>query len=172
MNKNIYKLVEVLVKSDFLSLESGSKVIAKNGLSYTFSDPFDISRSIKEFLKSLRDLKRRGKKMNVNIYVEDSFKKSFLEMCFMEANVARNVNVISSMKDIQKLSKDNQLLIVLGNPEESTYKSLLLKKFYRFHVINNHTYQSVNGGYVFHSSMSDMKKLVFLALLILKIVKF
>jgi len=171
MNKSIYRLIDVLVKSDFLSLESASKVIAKKDLSYTFSDPFDISRSIKEFLKSLRDLKKRGKKMSINIYVEDNFKKNFLEMCFTEANVVRNVNIITSMKDVQNLAKDNQLLIIIGNPKESKYKNLLLNKFYRFHVINNHIRQSVCGCYVVHNSMSDMKKLVFLVLLILKVIK-
>lgn len=171
MSKNIYKLIDVLVKSDFLSLQSGSKVVAKKDLNYTFSDPFDVSRSIKEFLLSLKDLKKRGGKMGVNIYVEDNFKKNFLQMCFTEANVIQNVNIITSMKEVQKLAKSNQLLVIIGNPEESKYKNLLFNKFYRLHVINNYAHQKVGGCYVIHNSMSDMKKLIFLILLILKVIK-
>lgn len=170
MNENIYKLVSILVKSDFLSIDQTSKMSSKTGLKYSFSDPFEVSRSIKEFLRSLKDVKNRGKIM-VNIYVEDKFKKNFFEMCFKEANVIQNVNVITSMKEVNKLSKENQLLLIVGCPKESKYKDLLLNQFYRIHVINTRGTQKIDGCYVIPNSMSDFKKIIVIVLLILKVIK-
>jgi len=170
MNENIYKLVDILVKSDFLSIEPMSQVVAKKSLNYKFTDPFEISRSIKEFLRSLKDVRSKGKVV-MNIYVEDKFKKYFLEMCFKEANLIQNINIITSIKEVQKLSKENQFLLIIGYPKERKYRDLLLNQFYRFHVINNRGQQRVDGCYVIHTSMSDVKKLVFLVILILKVIK-
>lgn len=170
MNKNIYKLIEVLVKADFLALERTSEIIASKNLTYKFLDPFVMTRSIKEFLRSLKDVKAKGNVM-VNIYVEDKFKKHFLDMCFEEANVNSSVNVITSMKEVHKLVKDNQLLLVIGSLKEGKYKDLLLHQFYRIHVINTHQHQKIDGCYVIPNSMADLKKIVFLILLILKVIK-
>lgn len=170
MNKNIYKLIEILVKADFLALERTSEIIASKNLTYKFLDPFVMTRSIKEFLRSLKDVKAKGNVM-VNIYVEDKFKKHFLDMCFEEANVNSSVNVITSMKEVHKLVKDNQLLLVIGSLKEGKYKDLLLHQFYRIHVINTHQHQKVDGCYVIPNSMADLKKIVFLILLILKVIK-
>lgn len=170
MNKNIYKLVDVLVKSDFLTLERTSQVIASKNLTYKFLDPFEITRSVKEFLRSLRDVKTRGDVM-VNIYVEDKFKKHFLDMCFAEANVHSNVNVITSMKEVHKLVKENQLLLVIGSLKEGKYRDLLFHQFYRIHVVNSRQHQKIDGCYVIPNSMTDLKKIVFLILLILKVIK-
>ena len=88
MNKNIYKLVDILVKADFLTLERSSQVVASKNLTYKFLDPFEITRSVKEFLRSLRDVKNKGNVM-VNIYVEDKFKKHFYRIfkyCFIHTN--------------------------------------------------------------------------------------
>jgi len=166
MNENIYKLVNILVKSDFLSIDQTSKM----SLKYKFSDPFEVSRSIKEFLRSLKDVKSQGK-VTINIYVEDKFKKNFFDMCFKEANVVQNVNVITSMKEAHKLSKENQLLLIVGCPKESKYKDLLLNQFYRIHVINNRGAQKIDGCYVIPNSMSDFKKIIVIVLLILKVIK-
>ncbi len=169
-SKNFYKLVDVLVKSDFLTLEKTSQVVANKNLKYKFLDPFEITRSIKEFLKSLKDVKAKGR-IIVNIYVEDKFKKHFLDMCFTEANVMSNVNVITSMKEVHKLKKEDQVLLIVGSLKESKYKDLLLHQFYRIHVINSHSSQKIDGCYVIPNSMSDLKKIVLLILLILKIIK-
>lgn len=170
MNENIYKLIDILVKSDFLSIEPTFQVVAKKSLSYKFLDPFETSRSIKEFLRSLKDVKAKGK-FTINIYVESKFKKNFLEMCFKEANVIQNVNIITSMKEVQYLSRENQLLLILGYPKENRYKDLLLNQFYRLHVINNRGHQKIGGCYVISNSMADLKKLTVLILLILKVIK-
>ncbi len=170
MNKNIYKLVDVLVKSDFLVLERASQLVGSKNLTYKFLDPFEITRSVKEFLRSLKDAKAKGG-VKINIYVEDKFKKYFLDMCFAEANVCSQVNVITSMKEINKLSKDNQILLVIGSLREGKYKDLLLHQFYRIHVVNGRQHQKVDGCYVIPNSMSDLKKIVFLILLILKVIK-
>lgn len=170
MNENIYKLISILVKSDFLSIDQTSKTTFKTGLKYKFSDPFEVSRSIKEFLRSLKDVKNKGK-FTINIYVEDKFKKNFFEMCFREANVVQHVNVITSMKEVHKLSKENQLLLIVGSPKESKYRDLLLHQFYRIHIINNRISQKVDGCYVIPNSMSDFKKIIVIVLLILKVIK-
>lgn len=170
MNKSIYKLVDVLVKSDFLILERTSQIVASKNLAYKFLDPFEITKSVKEFLRSLRDVKANGDIM-VNIYVEDKFKKHFLEMCFAEMNAQSNVNVITSMKEVHKLSKENQLLLVIGSLKEGKYKDLLFHQFYRIHVVNSRQHQKVDGCYVIPNSMTDLKKIVFIILLILKVIK-
>lgn len=170
MNKNIYKLVDVLLKSDFLTLERTSQVVASKHLTYKFLDPFEITRSVKEFLRSLRDVRSNGTVM-VNIYVEDKFKKHFLDMCFSESNVHSNVNVITSMKEVHKLVKENQLLLVIGSLKEGKYKDLLFHEFYRIHVVNGRQFQKIDGCYVIPNSMTDLKKIVFLIILILKVIK-
>jgi len=172
IKRDIYTFIQNLAKLDFLSFKSDEYSLMTHKFEYQFFNPLLVSRSLKELFLSLIETKKLFGILNINIYVSDSFQQRFLELCFKYSNVSKNkICVITSLKELSKFSRSNQILLVLDNLTENNYKSLLFHKFYKIHIINTQNLQELEGAYIIPNSVSDLKKLLIFVILILKVLK-
>lgn len=168
-----------LINSDFAIVPSlKNQTHLKSRLKINSFYKFDIlnilelNKTLKQFSRLLFFL-RQQQNYCIYILVEDKYSNALLTKVFQELSINLSISIVDTLPIIN--SKDNKVnvMLVLGNLSYN-YKNIIENKlfFNRIFLINKFNIKSekdFNGIYKIYNDINDIKKIIFLTILMSKI---
>jgi hypothetical protein len=169
LNKGDFNcLTRNIINSDFLILDTKSYRHSKFQKKYKILSINEVIKNIKEFCRTLKLLNNKSN-FQLLIYVENNFNKSILDLLLQ--NINKDIKIVASTAEISKKLSFSSILIVIGNIEDNKLKSLLSNNIYLMHIISEQISPIISGTYNMQNSVLNIKKLIFLATILLTIIK-
>lgn len=174
-NKNLF--LKSLIESDFLFLEqkarpqlkflnSFSKINKNSG--WTFIDPVETTKNIKQLVRTLRFLKNQNSTF-LHCLVENKQYLDIIQTFLKSVSLVTPVSVKETLPN-KNLSPDTlQLLILLNfslNNKETFLKRLFDKNIFLISKINSKLEKNNWGTYKIYNDLMDIKKIIFLLVII------
>jgi hypothetical protein len=136
-------------------------------------DVFELLKSFKRFVRSFYFLnKGLNKKMLVHICTDNLQHIKFLNILFKKYNLNILLNVTHLLPRLNFNFFDLKSVLVLEKfLSYNNFKSLSFNHFFLVHEINTFTNDTNYGSFKIYNNFSDFKKLLFIGILLLQILK-
>lgn len=136
-------------------------------------DTFEVLKSFKRFLRSFYFLtKGINKKMLVHICTENFQNIKFLNILFNKSSLKVFLNVTHLLPRLSFNYFDSKSVLFLEKfLSFNNFKSLSYNHFFLVHEINTFTNSTDFGSFRIYNNFTDFKKLLFLGILLLQILK-
>lgn len=180
MKKNLLFLKNI-VSSDFSVVRSNvlnlNRVSAAVKTTYGFNKSQDyihldllvLNKSLKQFLRAVRYLKTK-KRSTLTIYIKDLHFCNLLIKLLGNSELKTRVFIKSSLKKIEKTTAKRNLLLLLDAEFACTaaLKQFTENSFFLIHKINTSSETTNSGVFKLFNDVKELKKMIFLVLLIKK----
>ena len=169
-----------LIDSDFLfvrpssySRESNSKMRLNLGLSNNLeiANILDLNKSLKQLIRLIKDFTKTPA-FSIFIWVEEHSTVELLNHLLKKKNSLVQIDIKTTPPSQKKNSKVPQFLLILGTPY-GYYNSSIYYNFFQANIflickINSESDKNLFGCYKVFNDLSDIKKIIFLSVLINK----
>jgi hypothetical protein len=134
---------------------------------------FELLKSIKRFLRSFQFLNKWDeKKTLLHICIDNSQYINFLNILFEKYKLNTTLNISTLLPDVSLKSKELRSILILDKLlSTNNYKNLNFYQFFLVHEINSFTNLNNSGVYKVYNNLNDFKKLLFLGIFLLQIIK-
>jgi len=182
-NNQIQKsLVYNLIAFDFIFLTSSTKKISNLATKkYKVSKKFyvvrlaifELLKSIKRFLRSFQFLNKwKDKKTLFYICIDNPQYIQFLNILFEKYDLNTTLNISSLLPEGSLKSNELKSILILDKfISSSNYKNLNFYQFFLVQEINSFNNLNNSGAYKVYNNLNDFKKLLFLGVFLLQILK-
>jgi hypothetical protein len=140
-------------------------------LSFSYMDITSLNKELKQLVRLLQNLKKAGVCPHIHIWVENQLLVMLLTKIFSIKNLALNIFITTAAPAV--CIKDPSLVLILGVPYLKFNNTLVEKIFNskNFLVVKINSVLETNSFFTYKSlnSLVDIKKFVFLSILIKKI---
>ena len=171
--------LKTIIESDFLIINKKAKgVVIKTTDSlkynnYTILNLLETNRNLKQFLRILQFLKKQNN-YSLNILIEEDQMRSLFQDYFNKHLKDNNINIINKISSLKGKEKINLLIVFEDLIYNETKKNLIIEKLISrncFLVVklNCETELKTLGYYKIYNEMSDIKKIIFIFSIILKV---
>lgn len=169
-----------LIDSDFLFVRSTAcnrvsslKMDLQLGLSKNLgvADILESNKSVKQLIRTIKLLSKTPA-FSVYIWVEDSSVAELLNNLLKKESMSISVDVKSTAPSQNKDRQATQLLLILGAPSgyvsSNIFYNFFQKNIFLICRINSQQETNLFGCYKIFNDLNDIKKIIFLSLLISK----
>ena len=170
-----------LIDSDFSLVKSSknlnhfnSKVQLDSLNQFNVLNILELNKTLKQFSRFLFLLKKQNNK-NYCIYVlcEDKFLNALLNKLFIELVLNKTIIVSETLPLIKHNTDTTNLALILGdlsyNYKNILEKNLFFNNIFIVHKINTKYEKNFLGFYKIYNDITDLKKIIFLVILMSKI---
>ena len=136
-------------------------------------DAFELLKSFKRFLRSFYFLNKGfNKKMLVHICTENLQSIKFLNILFKKYSLSILLNITHLLPRLSFNHFDLKSVLFLEKfISSNNFKSLSFNHFFLVHEINTFTNVNNYGSFKIYNNFSDFKKLLFIGILLLQVLK-
>jgi len=133
----------------------------------------ELLKSIKRFLRSFQFLNKwKDKKTSFHICIDNPQYINFLNILFEKYNLNTTLEISTSLPESSlKANKLKSILILDKFISNNNYKSLNFYQFFLVQEINSFNNVNNSGAYKVYNNLNDFKKLLFLGIFLLQILK-
>lgn len=134
---------------------------------------FELLKSIKRFLRSFQFLNTwKDKKTLFYICIDNPQYIQFLNILFEKYDLNTTLNISSLLPEGSLKSNELKSILILDKfISSSNYKNLNFYQFFLVHEINSFNNINNSGAYKVYNNLNDFKKLLFLGIFLLQILK-
>ena len=177
MTKKINLLfLKNLIESDFLILNDTSShlltYLKTKSLTNSSLDIFQLSKTLKQFIRILQFLHKRKKK-NLYFLLSNYVQLRLFKTAFKTSNFEYPLQLNTSFKNekFRKISSSKAIFFLDKSlsKNKNLFNSLVLDNVFLIGSVNSHFEKFGWGTYKVHNDLIDFKKILFLSLVISKI---
>jgi len=172
-------LVKSLIESDFLLVENVKhknlkhfhSEISLNSFSNSSLEIFQLTKTIKQFIRALQFLKG-CKKKHLYILLENQQYIEILELFFAEKKTNCLFRIKSNLVGEKEFRSFSQLFLMLDSTlkvNQNIFRRFFESNIFLVQKINSILEKQNFGSYKIYNNMIDYKKIIFLAVLIEKV---
>jgi hypothetical protein len=134
---------------------------------------FELLKSIKRFLRSFQFFNKwKDKKTLFYICIDNPQYIKFLNILFEKYNLNTTLNISTTLPKFCLKSNELKSILILDKfLSNSNYKNLNFYKFFLIKEINSFNNVNNSGSYKVYNNLNDFKKLLFLGIFLLQILK-
>lgn len=170
-----------LIDSDFSVVDLGSKKKSfniKSSIKLNTLGTLDVlnllelNKSIKQLVRILQFLKSNFKS-HLYILAEDKYLVSFLSQYLKDYSLTTSIQIKTTLPTNKEIIDEPRLVLILGNSSHH-FQTVVKKKFVDNNIflvskINLNVETNFFGAYKIFNDLNDIKKIVFLIILLTKI---
>ena len=134
---------------------------------------FELLKSIKRFLRSFQFFNKWDKKITfLHICIDNLDYINFLNILFEKYNLNTTLNINILLPRVNLKSKELKSILILDKLlSNNDYKSLNFNQFFLVNEINSFSNLNNCGVYKIYNNVNEFKKLMFLGVFLLQIIK-
>lgn len=134
---------------------------------------FELLKSIKRFLRSFQFFNKWDKKITfLHICIDNLDYINFLNILFEKYNLNTTLNISILLPRVNLKSKELKSILILDKLlSNNDYKSLNFNQFFLVNEINSFSNLNNCGVYKIYNNVNEFKKLMFLGVFLLQIIK-
>mgnify|MGYP003386180069 CR=1 FL=1 len=133
----------------------------------------ELLKSIKRFLRSFQFLNKwKDKKTLFYICIDNPQYIKFLNVLFEKYSLNTTLNISTLLPGLSLKSKELKSILILDKfISNNNYKNLNFYQFFLVQEINSFNNVNNSGAYKIYNNLNDFKKLLFLGIFLLQILK-
>jgi hypothetical protein len=133
----------------------------------------ELLKSIKRFLRSFQFLNKwKDKKTLFHICIDNPQHIKFLNVLFEKYNLNTTLNISTLLPGLSLKSNELKSILILDKfLSNNSYKNLNFYQFFLVQEINSFVNINNSGAYKIYNNLNDFKKLLFLGIFLLQILK-
>jgi|TARA_Y100000780_G_scaffold83465_1_gene75385 hypothetical protein len=133
----------------------------------------ELLKSIKRFLRSFQFLNKwKDKKTLLYICIDNPQYIQFLNVLFEKYNLNTTLNISTLLPGLSLKSNELKSILILDKLiSNSSYKNLNFYQFFLVQEVNSFNNINNSGAYKIYNNLNDFKKLLFLGIFLLQILK-